>query len=426
MPIPVQPSKVVKRAASLFQPRWLVAGFLAFAAALNYGDRAAMASVLAAVRTDLGLSDVALGYVGSTFLWSYALASPFAGVLADRFPRRKLVTLSLFLWSLTTALTGVASGLAMLVAMRICLGVAESLYLPAAVALLADHHPTTTRGRAMSLHNVGLNMGVVIGGAFAGYLAEHFGWRAGFLVLGALGVLLYFVSGFFLSDPPTVTTKSPARAKLGESLAYLIRVPTFLVMLAKATLVGVGSWTFLSWLPLYFRDNFGMNLGAAGFAGTFMLQISMVAGVAVGGWISDRVAARETARRLKVQALFYFAAAPFLWVFLSHPNFFWVACSIAAFSFVRGVGNANEHPVLCDVIPARFRSTAVGLMNTFGTAAGGVGVLLTGMLKAGFGLNAVFAGISIVFLFAAAIMLLAYRVWIRGDLARAARYEGQA
>jgi MFS family permease len=96
--------------------------------------------------------------------------------------------------------TGFASGLASLLVMRVLLGVFESMYLPAATALLASHHDTSTRGTAMGLHSVGLNFGVVAGGTFTGYLADHFGWRAGFLVLGAAGLLVAAAAQRVLKD----------------------------------------------------------------------------------------------------------------------------------------------------------------------------------------------------------------------------------
>src|SRR5690348_3874581 len=101
------------------QPRWRLLGFLCLAAMLNYADRAAFSSVLPPLRQDLGLTDVTLGVLGSVFLWSYALACPFAGWLADRYSRGLLVVWSLALWSAVTFLTGVTSGLGMLVALRV-------------------------------------------------------------------------------------------------------------------------------------------------------------------------------------------------------------------------------------------------------------------------------------------------------------------
>ena len=103
------PLAVMNLLAWLREARWRVAAFLAFAAALNYADRAAISSVLPALRTS-SLTDVQLGLLGSAFLWAYALASPLAGVLADRWSRWKQVVWSLALWSAVTALMGAAHG----------------------------------------------------------------------------------------------------------------------------------------------------------------------------------------------------------------------------------------------------------------------------------------------------------------------------
>jgi sugar phosphate permease len=406
----------------LREVRWQVVAFLTVSVTLNYADRAAMSAVLPALRADFRLSDVELGMLGSLFLWSYALASPLAGALADRFSRRALVLLSLLLWSIVTVLTGVSNGLMALLALRCCLGVTESLYLPAAIGLLAQHHGTATRGRAMGLHSVGLNLGPVLGGACAGYLAEAFRWQVGFWVLGLCGIALSMLGSQWLREGPTATAARRSPARLRDALGYLLRVPSFHVLLAKAMLAGVGVWIFLNWLPLYFRDAFAMNMGAAGFAGMFMLQISSVLGIALGGWISDRAATRDARRRMLVQAVSYFAAAPFLMLFLLRPGFALVTVSVSLFSLLRGIGNANENPTLCDVVPESFRSTAVGIMNTCATAAGGVGVLLTGVLKAELGLNGVFASISLLFVVAGTALLLAYWLVMPRDVARASAF----
>ena len=402
--------------------RWRVVAFLACSAALNYADRSALSSVLPALRTEFALTDVQLGLLGSLFLWGYALGSPLAGVLADGWSRRALVVWSLALWSGVTALMGAANGFLALVLLRLGLGLAECLYLPAATALLADHHGPETRGRAMSIHSLGLNFGVVIGGACAGYLAEHFGWRAGFWVLGLVGIALALAAKYFVADGPAAIASAAAaapRVSLAEAARYLLDVPTYHVLLAKAMLAGVGIWIFFNWLPLYFREAFDLSLGAAGFAGTFMLQISTMLGIAFGGWLSDRAAQRGTQRRMLVQGLSYLVAAPFLLLFLSRPGFAVVTLAVSLFSFFRGVGQANENPTLCEVIPVRYRSTAIGLMNTCATAAGGIGVLLAGVLKSTFGLNAIFAGISLLFVIAGAALVYAYRHWITRDIERA-------
>ena len=118
------------------QPRWRILGFLCLAGMLNYADRAAFSSVLPPLRDDLRLSDTELGLLSSLFLWSYALAGPVAGIMADRYSRSSLVIWSLVAWSAITFLTGVTNGLIMLIVLRTGLGVSQSLYLPAGLALI--------------------------------------------------------------------------------------------------------------------------------------------------------------------------------------------------------------------------------------------------------------------------------------------------
>ena len=417
-----------------FDTRWRVATFLALASALNYADRSAMSAVLASVRGEFGVSDVSLGLLGSVFLWSYALGSPFAGNLADRRSRTKLVVWSILAWSAVTAMMGAARGFNTLLALRFALGVAECLFLPSAIALIADYHGPATRARAMSFISIGVNTGLVLGGTFSGFLAEHFGWRSGFLVLGVAGIALALLARILL-PPATVTppaalvgdagdaahTAAPPvpRGSFRDAVRYLVRVPSYWALVTESMLSGMGLWIFFNWLPLYFRDTYKMSLAGAGFAGTFMLQISVILGILAGGWLSDRVSGQAPHRRMMLYGIFYLLAAPFLLLFLGRPEFVIVAAGISAFSFLRGIGQANDNATQCEIVPPQFRSTGVGLMNAVSTASGGCGVLMAGYLKRGIGLESVFAGISIAFIVAGVVLLLFYRLFMRADIARA-------
>jgi MFS transporter, Spinster family, sphingosine-1-phosphate transporter len=399
--------------------RWVVAAFVALAAALNYADRAALSAVLSAIRTDLQVSDVSLGLLNSAFLWSYAIGSPLAGHVADRFSRRKLVVISLVVWSAVTALIGLANDFASLLILRIALGIAECFFLPAAVALVAEYHLPATRARAMSLLTIGINSGMVFGGSFAGFMAGNFGWRSGFLALGFAGLAMALLVKPCLPPSPAAATSVAPRASFGDAIRYLARVPSYYVLLIESMLSGLGMWIFFSWLPLYFKESYNMSLAAAGFSGTFMLQISVVLGAMAGGWISDRVATTAPHRRMLLYSLFYLGAAPFLLLFLGRPEFTIVAMGLSAFSFLRGVGQANDNPTQCEIVPPQFRSTGVGIMNAIATASGGCGVLLAGVVKEDVGLEHVFAGISGVFMVAGIALFAGYRFFMRRDIARA-------
>src|SRR5690606_2035883 len=142
---------------------------------------------------------------------------------------------------------------------------------------------------------------------------------------------------------------------------------------------------------------YNMTLGMAGFAGTFILQGAVMLGIFAGGWFSDRVCAAAPHRRMLLYGSFYLLAAPFLLSFLGRPAFPLLAVGIAGFSFLRGLGQANDNPTQCEVVPRQFRATGLGVMNAVSTAAGGCGVLVAGLLKRELGLAAIFAGVAGIF-----------------------------
>ena len=387
---------------------WLTVALLFFCAGLNYGDRTAISSVFPLLQAEFGMTDVQLGELGSFFLWSYALGSPFAGMLADRFSRRKLIAGSLAAWSLATLATGFAQSATQLLAIRAVLGLSECAYLPAAVGLIADHHGPLTRGRALGVHLAGLQLGLIAGGSLAGYLGQHGGWRQPFFVLGAAGLLLSAICAVFLEDvaEPHAAPKMDAPLQIRRLLSR----PLYQLILVEAMLVSVGTWMFYNWMPLYFSETFHMSLAAAGFSGTALLQAAAMLAVLCGSALSDAVAKQSESKRLLLMAVFYLASAPFLLIFAVKNTFTWVSVAVILFAFLRAMGGANEPPILCGMLPARERSTAQGLMNTLNALAGGIGIFAAGWLKKDFGLGGVFAGVSILMALAAVVALAAYRL----------------
>lgn len=401
--------------------KWKLIAVLFCIGSLNYADRSAISAVFPLLRRELGASDVVLAATGSVFLWVYAIASPLWGHLADQVSRSRMIFWSLSAWSLITAATAFVQTSHQLLLARAFLGVAESAYLPAAIALIADFHGSKSRGTALGIHLAGLNFGLIAGGAGAGYLADHFGWRAGFGALGSTGLLLALVARVVLRDQlyqdlPT-TAARPASSAFRDYLE-LIRIPSYLIVLAEAMLVSIGTWIFFNWLPLYFRETFKMSLGMAGFSGTFVLQIAATAGSLLGGFTSDRISGRRAERRMLLMSVCYLAAAPFLLAFRAGSTVSALSLCLLAYSLTRSLGASNEGPMLCDMLRPQLRSSSIALLNTANCIAGGSGVLVTGFLKANFGLAGIFSCVSIILVVAATISFVGYVFFIRKDLAR--------
>lgn len=370
------------------------------------------------LRRDLAITDVGLAAIGSLFLWSYAAASPFAGIVADRFSRARLIAVSLAAWSVVTAATGLVTDSSQLYVLRVLLGLAECLYLPAALGLIADYHGPDTRATALGLHSASLTFGMIAGGVAAGYLGEHAGWRICFFILGCGGLLLALVAGMWLRDVPSSRTAAEVAEPLRATIAALTQVSTYGVVLAEAALIAISNWVFANWLPLYFRETYGLTLAAAGFSGTFAVTAGVTSGVVAGGYLSDRLARGDKRRRLLFQCVFYALSAPPLLMFLGRPPLGIIGAAIFAHGFIRALGSVNELPLLCDLLPAHRRATAIGFMNALNTFIGGGGVLISGLLKAHFGLGQVFCGLAGVVVLASIACFAGYRWVLPRDIAR--------
>jgi predicted MFS family arabinose efflux permease len=396
--------------------KWKTVLVLFFVAGLNYADRTAISSVFPLVRADLGLSDVAMAAIGSLFLWAYAIGSPVGGYLADRVSRSRMVFWSLLCWSSATLLTAFVHSLNAMLTTRVLLGLSECAYLPAAVALIADHHDPKTRATAMGIHLAGLNAGLIGGGFAAGYLGERFGWRVDFLVLACAGFLLAFLARLILRDRSDPGAAPHTHRGGLRQVGALLRIPTVVAILVETMLIATGTWMFFNWLPLYFKETYNLSLAAAGFSGTFMIQAAAVMGITVGGAISDRISRGNRARRLLLMSLCFFTAAPFLAVFVIRPGFALISSAIFSYSLLRSIGSCNEHPILCDLLPQNQRSTAIGLMNTVSCLAGGAGILATGYLKHDWGLAGIFGGVSFLVVLSAIITLTAFLLLNRSSI----------
>lgn len=143
---------------------WVLVALLWFVFLLNYLDRQVIFSVFPLLQKNLKLTDLELGLLSASFLWVYAIASPLTGYLADRFGRKKVIVASLMVWSVMTWATGKARNFGELLAVRGLMGVSEAAYLPAGLAMIADHHSERTRSLATGIHYSGAYLGIVLGG----------------------------------------------------------------------------------------------------------------------------------------------------------------------------------------------------------------------------------------------------------------------
>src|SRR5262249_20243500 len=160
----------------------------------------------------------------------------------------------------------------------------------ASMSLLSDYHGPATRSRAMGLHQSSVYVGTVLGGGVAGYCADFYGWRSGVYLFGGLGLRLAAGLLFCLPEPtrgaaggpPRDTPRVAPEGSLADALRGALevaRVPMALVLTAVFVGANFVAVIFLTWMPSYLYEAFGMSLTLAGLNATFWLQAASVAGV---------------------------------------------------------------------------------------------------------------------------------------------------
>jgi MFS family permease len=399
-----------------------------FVCMFNYADRQAIFSVFPRLKTELGLSDVRLGVIGGAFMWVYAAALPFTGIAADRMNRKALILGGLLFWSAVTLATGWATQYWHLVALRSLEGLGEAFYFPASMSLLSDYHGKATRSRAMGLHQSSVYVGTVLGGTVAGYCADYYGWRMGFFLIGGLGVALAAVLLICLREPtrgaadalPDGSQTAMPEDSIEDAIrgiGEVARVPMALVLTAVFVGANFVAVIFLTWMPSYLNDEFKMSLTMAGLNATFWLQAASVAGVLCGGWLADRWARRIRGGRPLVQAVGLLVGAPvvFMTGWTRHINVLVVA--MAGFGLFKGLYDANIWASLYDVVPARRRATAQGLMNAIGWLGASVAPVAVAAASKRFGMAACLSATSAIYLLCGGLLLAGTAVFFPRSLA---------
>jgi len=368
--------------------KWELLFWLSLSFFTHQAGRAVLGIVVPDVQRDLGLSDELMGWVPACLSIVLGIMIPISGVLGDRFSRKWIITWTLIVGSAATALAGAAVGFVSLVLFySVTSASCEALYAPSGYSLLASFHKKT-RAIAMSVHQSALYIGVMTCGVLAAHIAERWGWRWAFGAFGLFGVLLGFVAIFRLKDAPHDAVEAQGgvavpKPSVWESVVVLAKTPSaVLLTLAFTSIVFVNN-IYWFWVPKYMQDPHGMfGLTKAQSSGVFTYHV-MAAMVTIiyGGLITDRFVSRDPRFRLRLQVVALLLGAPALFMIGKSTTVGAVWCFCALYGVFRGLFEVNTHTSLFDVVPARYRATAVGLMTMTGFLLGGtVGPWLVGFL----------------------------------------------
>lgn len=395
---------------------WLVVALLWVVALLNYMDRQMLSTMQEAMKVDIAELNraEAFGALMAVFLWIYGIVSPFAGIVADRVSRKWLVVGSLFVWSAVTFLMGYAENFQQLYWLRALMGISEALYIPSALSLIADWHEGRSRSLAIGLHMTGLYVGQAVGG-FGATLAAMLSWQSAFHWFGIVGIAYSIVLVLMLHENPmhgrtqVASNQDTKKVSIFNGLGVVLSTWAFWVILFYFAAPSLPGWATKNWLPTLFAQSLDIPMSSAGPISTITIAVSSFIGVIFGGWLSDRWVQRNLRGRLYTSAIGLGMTIPALLLLGLGSSLVAVVGAGLLFGVGYGMFDANNMPILCQFISAKYRATAYGIMNMTGVFAGALVTQVLGRWTDGGNLGMGFALLGGVVALALALQLFCLR-----------------
>lgn len=353
---------------------------------LNFFDRAIPSVVLEPLRKEFSLTDTNMGVLTTAFILIYAIAGIPLGRLADRFSRKNILSVGVAAWSLLTAASGMAWNFASFFVARMAMGVGEACCAPAANSMIGDLFPAGKRARAVGIFMLGLPVGSLACFALVGLLAQHYGWRAAFL-LAAIPGLIVAVLMWFITEPmrgAQETYQTSQTNTIDRPFRKILSVPTIWWIILSGASYNFASYAMITFLSAMLSRYHGLSIAEAGGISAIVLGAVGLVSLTLGGWAAD-VAHRVHARgRLLLGAACLLIAAPLVWFGLQQP-----VGQLVTLTVLLGLGWAlffmyyvTVYSSIQDVVEPRLRATAMAVYFFFMyVLGGGLGAFITGALS---------------------------------------------
>jgi len=377
-------------ASPLTSPRYraYVLSMLVVVYVFNFLDRQIVTILAEPIKNDLGLNDTQIGLMtGLAFALFYTVLGIPLARLADRANRVSIISVALVIWSGMTALCGAAQNFGQMLAARIGVGVGEAGCSPPAHSLIADYYPPEKRASALSIYALGIPIGSILGLLAGGWIAEFYGWRAAFFLVGLPGIALALLFRLTVREPlrgmseggRTTTAEQPA---LGETLRTLLGNRTLVNLALGGALTSFVGYGLGQWLPAYFIRIHGMGIAETATYFGLVVGVASAIGTLLGGAIADRLAARDRRIYAWLPAAGVLLAFPFYVAAMLSDNPYVAIAILVVPSLLNSLWLGPAFGTVQNLAPMRMRALASAILLFILNIIGlGLGPFLVGVLS---------------------------------------------
>jgi predicted MFS family arabinose efflux permease len=334
--------------------------------ALNFLDRQLLSILQEPIKAELGLTDTQLGLIGGpVFALLYvALGVPIAR-LSDRANRVRIIAGAISLWSVATALCGLAGNFFQLAAARMTVAVGESAATAPSYALLADLYPKERRASAIGIFTTGTSIGAATGLALGGWVGYNYGWRNAFLMIGLPGILLALCIFLSLREPPRgfsdVRSDTVPQAGLVEVARLLFATRAFPGIAFAIGIASMSGFALAHWMPSFMIRSFDLTIAEAGWRVALASGGGGLAGGLTGGIICDWLARRDRRWWCWAPAIAFFLNIPLMLLLFRSPDVETAMLLLAGVMFMYHFWGGSGHSLVQSLVGVRMRATAAAL-----------------------------------------------------------------
>lgn len=356
---------------------------LCLVSSANYGDRTIMSVLQEPMKHDLKLTDVQLGMLGGPiFAIFYAVVGIPVARLAEKSSRRRIVAVALAVWSTVTAFCGLAQNFVQMAVLRVLVGGAEAGAPPASHALVSAYFPPNKRGGAMSVLQLGVPLGKIIGAIGAGVIAHRFGWRPAFAVVGLPGLILALAVSFWLREPERAKVErgEVPRSSLSVILS-LLRTPSFALVCLAGALGGSVSYSTETFIGSFFIRQYGMNLQQVGSIIALAGGVVGVIGSLISGFVADLLSRKNLSGYAVTPAIAALLGSICLFIaFRGFSETVAIAAVTGGYFFLNMLPSPT-YATIQNIVDDKVRATAAAMFLFSLTVMGSFGPPVTGAIS---------------------------------------------